>query len=690
MRYNNQCKDREHKKGIIEICNQTGEIPYTDSEITIYCERKNFKNSTGGEDSYPIANSRFILSADGLGSGSCCHSTLGLDAKTLIRRVFGITEDDVEEYDYAMNKCFASPAPNTFFYNEDGNDSISRQPYQNVKLNERTTAYIGSRLVSIAVYHKFGNFALENNISNWWDVVPEDNGVYGEKYHGMPWGKVLTIELQEYITEDLKDILFTPKTELDAPIFSTKGEGINSKCSDYYILPTTLGCVFFANDVDNADEVKALVVWIGDARCYKVDPIDGVKCITRDDSIPHSKDMSALITYADKPINAGHYKDNILNARIVNVKKPCAFISCSDGVYDTCPSLASFARNSTDPQNSTEFEYKLLSILRNSHSMNDAYYGLAYSFYFGAGDWKETTDQYGMSDEQQGIKSDDSGSIALKVFWTKECKFFSDMLSEDTTLDKLHLLIEKGKADFEEYFGEKVIEGELNEEKFLEFTSLMSSKAELGASVQALRSLFVSAFKEVLNEEKEYVAIYGVDPLKSPRSIPIARTYAVRKRAGADKASEQVVNSHFASILKRVICDYRRLEKMLESGDNREEVINHFLEDAVTRNTIVPNTLICTRERLESLESIISVIFGDEEVKSAYNGLFYTEEEAHLDEGNPQRAIAECFERAEGVYFPYYNGKPTNDYFENRESNEHHGESLRDSKYLENMISDIA
>ncbi len=690
MRYNNQCKDSEHKKGIIEICNQTGEIPYSDSEITIYCERKNFKNSTGGEDSYPIANSRFILSADGLGSGSCCHSNLSLDARALVQKVFGITEKDTEEYDYALNKCFASPAPNTFFYSEDGNDPISRQPYQNVKLNERTTAYIGSRLVSIAVYHKFGNFAVDNKISDWWDEVPADNAVYGEKYCGMPWGKVLTIELQKYITEDLKEVLFTSQNGEVSPMFSTKGEGINSKCSDYYILPTTLGCVFFAHDVEEVDKVNALVVWIGDARCYKVDSVDGVKCITRDDSIPHSKDMSALITFADKPINAGHYKDNMLNARIVNVKKPCAFISCSDGVYDTCPSINSFARNSTDPQNSTEFEYKLLSVLRNSHSMNDVYYGIAYSFYFGAGDWKATTDQYGRSDEQQGIKSDDSGSIALKAFWTADCKFFSDMLSGNNTLDKLHLLIEKGKADFEEYFGEKVVVGELNEERFSEFTGLLSSRVELSDALKELRGLFVSSFKEVLNEEKEYVAIYGVDPLKSPRSIPIARTYAVKKRAGADKASEQVVNSHFASILKRVICDYHRLEKMLESGENKEEVIDNFLADAVTRNTIVPNTLICTRERLETFEGIISAIFNDEEVKEAYSNLFYTENEAHLDENSTQRAIAERFERAEGVYFPYYNGKPTNDYFENREKNESHCDSLRDGNYLDDLISDIA
>lgn len=688
MQYKNQCKDGEHKKGIIGICNQTKDNPYSNSEVTIYCERKNFKNSTGGEDSYPISNSRFILSADGLGSGSCCHISLSLGSRELVKEVFGITEESGEVYDYAVNKCFASPSPNTFFYSEDGNDPLSRQPYKNTKLSERTTAYIGSRLVSIAVYHKFGNFAVDNHITNWWDNVPEDNEVYGEEYKGIPWGKVLTVELQKYITVELKEKLFTSQNG-ENPLFSTKGEGINSKCSDYYILPTTLGCVFFTENVEDADSVNALVVWIGDARCYKVDSVDGVKCISRDDSIPHSKDMSALITFADKPINAGHYKDNMLNARIVEVKKPCAFISCSDGVYDTCPSLLSFARNSTDPQNNTEFEYKLLSVLRNAHSMDDVYYGLAYSFYFGADDWKHTTDQYGRSDEQQGIKSDDSGTIALKAFWTDNCTFFSDMLENKNSLDKLHLLIEKGRVDFEEYFGEKIIKGELNEDNYLSFTSLLSSKGNLAESVQGLKKLFVEAFKEVLLEDKEYVAIYGVDPLKSPRSIPIARTYAVRKRAGEDKASEQVVNSHFATILKRAICDYHTLEVALAENGEKLAVVNSFLELANTRNLITPTTLLSSQERLTAFENLLSVILNDEEMKASYDTLFYTEGEALSDEQNHARAIAEAFERAENTFFPYYNGKPTNDYFEHREQNEDKRESLRDSEYIDSLVAEI-
>lgn len=707
MGYKNECSDTNHKKGIIGICNQTADIPYSDSEIRIYCERKNFKNPTGGEDTYPIANSNFILSADGLGSGSCCHKTLEEKyadrlvnekryADRLVNDVFGFDDSITklrekldnnslsEDYKalikkeieftekvrhYALNECFASPAPNTFFYSE---DEKSREPYSNDKLSERTTAYIGSRLVSIAVYYKFGNFAEKNNITDWWKPVdvPEDNEFH--KYQNMPWGKVLTLEIQEYITQGLKEKLFGG----DNPLFKTSGEGISSKHTDYYILPTTLGCVFFANNAESADTVNALVVWIGDARCYKVDAVDGVKCITKDDSIPHCKDMSAIITFGEKPINAGNYKDNVLNARILNVKKPCAFISCSDGVYDTCPTKKSLQKNNTEPQNSTEFEYKLLSVLRNSHSMNDVYYGLAYSFYFGQGDWKSNIDQYGTSEEQQGIKSDDSGSIALKAFWTKEYKFFSDMLKPDTTLDKLHDLIEKDKIGFEEYFGKRVIAGEVNEEKFAEFLEKLTDDDKT-----ALKELFRKAFEEVLGEDCEYAGIYGVEPLTAPRSIPIARTYAVKKRTGSpEKASEQVVNSHFAKILLRAISDYHSLEKMLENveEENKEEIeriTKDFLSNARKNNEISPSSLICEEGILDKLKEILN----NEGMKTIYDEIFYTADDEEHDKKsvkkNRERDLAEKFECAERINFPYYNGKPDNDYFDNNDSNNNNGEN---------------
>lgn len=87
------------------------------------------------------------------------------------------------------------------------------------------------------------------------------------------------------------------------------------------ILPTTLAFVRYKED---KDQVVAETLWAGDSRCYAL-TTDGLKILSIDD-----EDSSGSITNCFHADN----KEVRLNYRRYTIKKPCALLVASDGIFD--------------------------------------------------------------------------------------------------------------------------------------------------------------------------------------------------------------------------------------------------------------------------------------------------------------------------------------------------------------------
>ena len=140
--------------------------------------------------------------------------------------------------------------------------------------------------------------------------------------------------LTDYISKGLNDV---------ANRFNLQ----NGEYSGQHLLPTTLALIHFKEE----DEyVEAESIWAGDSRLYAL-TLEGLKILSIDD-----EDASGAITN----LFYAHNEKTHLNYLKHKINKPCILMAVSDGVFDPF-----------DPHDHLGVEYTLLSIIRESNSLEE-------------------------------------------------------------------------------------------------------------------------------------------------------------------------------------------------------------------------------------------------------------------------------------------------------------------------------
>ena len=141
-------------------------------------------------------------------------------------------------------------------------------------------------------------------------------------------GRFVYAMIKKDIDEDGFD-LFGEKTREKLSKFITKGlrnvaESLSLERGEFdnqLLLPSTLAAIRFE---EKKDSVDVECIWAGDSRCYALLP-SGLKLLSVDD-----EDASGAITNL---FFVGD-KKTVLNYRRYELKKPCAVMTVSDGVFD--------------------------------------------------------------------------------------------------------------------------------------------------------------------------------------------------------------------------------------------------------------------------------------------------------------------------------------------------------------------
>lgn len=400
----------------------TAAAPYSvgRDRIAFYAERRNSESANGeyGGDAYPIVweedvkagKSGLILVSDGVGAGAFVHDSLRefvsryeREEEKLARFLLDIygkeifDEENREALDYAL-RSFSEVPPDSFYITRTG------IPQAKMPFYERDSQSLASRIVCVGLFLRFRHFARDRRIESW----TEENA------------ELLRAEAERYLDTELRGRI--------SRIFDNEKDGQTARHREVFFLPCTLAAWFYLDRRD-ANEADAVCLTVGDARCYKVDPADGVKQISTDDAFEDNS-MSAIIHYGQKkrcPPEFEGYSDCTLKKRRVRLKKPCALFACSDGIYDTCSGLPpegssklGLGYGDTDECCDVAFERNFLEVIRQSNGTED-FRQLAVRCMYAqcaADGFSETSArrQSSYSGSFGHVKPDDSGTFGMRVF----------------------------------------------------------------------------------------------------------------------------------------------------------------------------------------------------------------------------------------------------------------------------------
>ena len=427
--------------------------------VIVYAERKNKDRALGsyGGDAYPAVyetfekfydgyNAGFVLDADGLGNGGFTHESLGKyledntpadftdnfdaldnprnDAKLslFLRILYG---NEIFEQNYAATleyalRCF-SPVP------VDGYFGAEKELWQNKAENnaqtvkpfyERDSQSLGSRIICVAIHKMLSGMLADKTVMN------------------KPFAEIAELVLKnaDKLLVDLEPAIKKLFKDSDA----------DSRTIGRYVLPNTVAFWFYVYDF-RAKKADAVAVSIGDARCYALDAVNGVRQISIDDAAEDG-DITSLIHYGNAPKNDETHFDNKFRARMIELKAPCALMACSDGVYDTCPHVKkqgdiSFGNKEEVPSD-IMFEKNLLDALRDCYSTDDFKRKIVFEFYAqrSGDDYAEKIDSNGYT----RAKRDDSATLAAR-FFDPPVALFDALRKNVTALDKLYDVIIEAK-----------------------------------------------------------------------------------------------------------------------------------------------------------------------------------------------------------------------------------------------------
>ena len=121
-------------------------------------------------------------------------------------------------------------------------------------------------------------------------------------------------------------------------------------------LPTTMALIEYGHEPENPEAVRVTARWAGDSRCYLLTPGDGLRQLSRDDSVV-TDPLETLL--ADQPLT-NHIGAGIqfrVNERILRGEgKPCVLMCATDGFFGYVPTPAIF-------------EYHLLNMLDSADTL---------------------------------------------------------------------------------------------------------------------------------------------------------------------------------------------------------------------------------------------------------------------------------------------------------------------------------
>lgn len=126
-------------------------------------------------------------------------------------------------------------------------------------------------------------------------------------------------ELKEKIKSSLSE--FVSKAGINP-------EGIGGNM--FKILPTTLACIVFRETEGGVD---TQTVWVGDSRCYCMDPSEGLRQISDDDIKVEKNPMDCLIEDTPMSNTICYDKDFHINHVRHSFDAPCLLFAASDGCY---------------------------------------------------------------------------------------------------------------------------------------------------------------------------------------------------------------------------------------------------------------------------------------------------------------------------------------------------------------------
>ena len=130
-------------------------------------------------------------------------------------------------------------------------------------------------------------------------------------------------------------------------------DSLNVRGDVVRLLPTTLAACVFREDVDHVDVV---CLWAGDSRCYSLDSANGLRQLSKDDSITDGDAMDDLLS--DSPmsnfISLSH--EFHINWCTHRVPKPCIVFSASDGCFAYLGSPMELELIMTPPSDAVEFD----------------------------------------------------------------------------------------------------------------------------------------------------------------------------------------------------------------------------------------------------------------------------------------------------------------------------------------------
>ncbi len=389
---------------------------------------------------YKCKNVQFgvAISADGLGSGAFVHKSLEQQLAHLptysqkleffLRTLYGeeIFEDE-EAFAYAM-KCFAPIPPDSYYTTNSGNAQIC------IPFWERDSQSLASRMVCVGIFLNFHKFLYNER----YGFVSKDSVHVGQDKFDIraksititpvnkTWSEQGVINLRDDIqnyVEQLKEKCYN--------FFDLDEAGIPAKEISYYFLPTTFAGWFYVCSGSGKNKTtSAVCVSIGDAHGYVIAPHKdfGVRMVTMDDSYPND-DMRACFMFGKRPNTKNPDRhDNRPIACLVNLSGPCALLTCSDGIYDTCGSFQ--VDNNKDyiyPEGHSEsffgtidiaFEHNLWELLKVCYSADDVAQLILKNFYIHSS--KDANDGvvsarrlFSVGAEKGEAKPDDSGTFAL-------------------------------------------------------------------------------------------------------------------------------------------------------------------------------------------------------------------------------------------------------------------------------------
>lgn len=220
-------------------------------------QREKTGRSPGGcEDALPVANEAYSVVCDGLGgAGMTKHTVL-----------------------------------------EDGAESLS----------ERTSAYLGARIVSECVNSYYNRH--HDELATIMSVRDR-----GERV------KVLLEELKSEINDAFQ--LYMEKWQIEPSLGKTKKT-----------FPTTLASAMY---FPQEDKLTVLTVWAGDSRVYALSPQKGLQLLSMDDAVNAENEMNSASEMTNT-ISAGN--SFRLNYAIYEMDEPGIVFCCSDGCFDYRPS----------------------------------------------------------------------------------------------------------------------------------------------------------------------------------------------------------------------------------------------------------------------------------------------------------------------------------------------------------------